>query len=140
MQGHLQTHKMSASFIILLSLLTALDALAIDIYVPAFPVIATSLQVSTSQIQQTLSIFLVGLAVGQGLYGPFLDRFGRRIPLLIGLIIFILGSLLAAVATSLELLLFARFLQAIGAASGLVTPRAIAIFVMSKMQLAIFLC
>lgn len=125
MQGHLQTHKMSTSFIILLSLLTALDALAIDIYVPAFPVLATSLQVSTSQIQQTLSIFLVGLAVGQGLYGPFLDRFGRRIPLLIGLIIFILGSLLAAVATSLELLLFARFLQAIGAASGLVTPRAI---------------
>jgi MFS transporter, DHA1 family, multidrug resistance protein len=120
-----QNPKIGFSLIVLLAMLTALDALAIDIYLPAFPEIAKSLSINLSEMQQTLSIFLIGLAVGQGIYGPLLERFGRKLPLLIGVVIFIIGSLMASFATSLELLLSARFLQALGAAAGLVTPRAI---------------
>ncbi|WP_422692686.1 multidrug effflux MFS transporter [Comamonas endophytica] len=114
-----------APFLFLLAMITALDAMAIDMYLPAFPSVARELGASAGQIQQTLSIFLVGLALGQGLYGPLLDRFGRRWPLLIGLSIFVLGSLIAALAPTVEWLLAARFLQALGAAAGLVAPRAI---------------
>nr|WP_312989067.1 multidrug effflux MFS transporter [Comamonas koreensis] len=113
------------SFIFLLAMITALDAMAIDMYLPAFPVVAQQLAVSPGQVQQTLSVFLVGLALGQALYGPLLDRFGRRMPLLIGLLVFVAGSAMAAMAGSLDWLLFARFLQALGAAAGLVAPRAI---------------
>lgn len=112
-------------FLFLLAMITALDAMAIDMYLPAFPAVAQELGVSAGKIQQTLSVFLVGLALGQGLYGPLLDRFGRRWPLLIGLGIFVLGSVMAALAPNVEWLLFARFLQALGAAAGLVAPRAI---------------
>lgn len=111
--------------IILLASLNALVAAAIDMYLPAFPAIGTDLQISAGQVQQTLTVFLVGLAVGQGMYGPLLDRYGRRNPLLIGVLLFTAGSALAALAHSFELLLVARFIQALGAAAGSVTPRAI---------------
>ncbi|WP_295558117.1 multidrug effflux MFS transporter [uncultured Stenotrophomonas sp.] len=113
------------SLIILLALLTALDAMAIDMYLPAMPEIARALAVEPGRIQQTLSIFLAGLAIGQALYGPLLDRFGRRVPLLVGLLLFVLGSIIAALSPSVEVLLLARLLQALGAAGGLVAPRAI---------------
>ena len=90
------------SFIFLLAMITALDAMAIDMYLPAFPAVAQQLAVSPGQVQQTLSVFLVGLALGQALYGPLLDRFGRRMPLLIGLLVFVAGSAMAAMASSLE--------------------------------------
>lgn len=125
MNPSLHKQKIGFSLIVLLAMLTALDALAIDIYLPAFPEIAKSLNVNLSEMQQTLSIFLIGLAIGQGIYGPLLERFGRRLPLLIGVLIFIIGSMIASFATSLALLLTARFLQALGAAAGLVTPRAV---------------
>ncbi|QLF93403.1 multidrug effflux MFS transporter [Pseudomonas sp. ABC1] len=111
--------------VILLAALTALDVMAIDMYLPSMPALAIDFGVEAGRIQQTFSVFLVGLAVGQGLYGPLLDRFGRRLPLLAGVCIFILGSWLAALAPSVEWLLGARFLQALGAAAGLVAPRAI---------------
>ena len=111
--------------IVLLALLTALDAMAIDMYLPGMPAIAQDFGVAPNRIQQTLAVFLAGLALGQGIYGPLLDRYGRRIPLLIGIGIFVLGSVLAALAPTVEWLIAARFLQALGAAAGLVTPRAI---------------
>ncbi|RUR54191.1 multidrug effflux MFS transporter [Vreelandella populi] len=122
------THRIQAigtGLLILLALITALDAMAIDMYLPGMPDIAEDLGVSAGQIQQTLAIFLIGLAVGQAIYGPLLDRFGRRWPLLIGLLVFIGGSILAALAHSFETLMAARFLQALGASAGLVAPRAI---------------
>ncbi len=94
-------------------------------YLPAFPTVATSLDITPGQVQQTLTIFLIGLGIGQGLYGPFLDRFGRRPPLLIGIALFTIGSLAAALSTSFEGLLLARFLQALGAAAGSVASRAV---------------
>lgn len=111
--------------IILLASLSALVAAAIDMYLPAFPTVASSLDISAGQVQQTLTIFLIGLGIGQGLYGPFLDRFGRRPPLLIGIALFTIGSLAAALSTSFEGLLLARFLQALGAAAGSVASRAV---------------
>ncbi|MCL7713839.1 multidrug effflux MFS transporter [Stenotrophomonas mori] len=117
--------SISAGLILLLALLTALDAMAIDMYLPAMPTIAGEFDAGAGRIQQTLSIFLAGLAIGQALYGPLLDRYGRRLPLLAGLVLFVLGSILAAMAGSIESLLAARLLQALGAAGGLVTPRAI---------------
>lgn len=94
-------------------------------YLPAFPTVATSLAISEGHVQQTLTVFLIGLGIGQGLYGPFLDRFGRRPPLLMGIALFTIGSLAAAMTTSFEGLLIARFLQALGAAAGSVASRAI---------------
>ena len=111
--------------IILLASLSALVAAAIDMYLPAFPTVATSLDITPGQVQQTLSVFLIGLGIGQGLYGPFLDRFGRKPPLLFGITLFTIGSLAAALTTSFEGLLVARFLQAVGAAAGSVASRAV---------------
>ena len=63
----------SLKLIVLLASLNALVAAAIDMYLPAFPVIGIDLNISAGQVQQTITIFLLGLAVGQGLYGPLLD-------------------------------------------------------------------
>lgn len=115
----------SISLLLLMALLTALDSMAIDMYLPGMPDIAEDLNVPFGRVQQTLAIFLGGLAIGQGIYGPLLDRFGRRMPLLIGILIFIAGSIMGAMAPTVEWLLVARFIQAIGASAGLVTPRAI---------------
>lgn len=120
-----RTAGISLGLIILLAALNALVAAAIDMYLPAFPAVAEALRIDANQVQQTLTVFLLGMALGQGFYGPLLDRFGRRKPLLIGIGLFCLGSLLAALTTSYELLLFGRFIQALGAAAGSVTPRAI---------------
>ncbi len=123
-QAHAK-NPLSLQLIILLASLSALVAAAIDMYLPAFPTVATSLDITAGQVQQTLTVFLIGLGIGQGLYGPLLDRFGRKPPLLIGIGLFILGSLFAALTTSFEGLLVARFLQALGAAAGSVASRAV---------------
>jgi len=110
---------------VLLGMLTALDAMAIDSYLPALPAIARDMDASVVEAQVTLSIFLIGLAAGQALWGPISDRFGRRGPILAGLAVYCLGSLGGMMAPSMELLIAARFLQAIGASAGLVLARAI---------------
>lgn len=117
---------LSPRFLIgLLGLLTLLDVLAIDLYLPAFNAIGHSLGGSPAAVQATLSVFIFGLAAGQLAYGPLMDRYGRRRPLLIGIGLFVLGSLLSAWAPSIEVLIAARLLQAMGAAAGVVAPRAI---------------
>lgn len=122
---NISTTRITTGLLVLLALLTALDAIAIDMYLPAMPAIAESFNVDAGRIQQTLAIFLAGLAIGQALYGPLLDSYGRRMPLMAGIGLFILGSAVAALSTSPEMLSAARFIQALGAAAGLVTPRAI---------------
>lgn len=111
--------------IVLLGLLTAVDAMAIDIYIPALPVIQAHFHADASGVQVTLAVFLIGIAAGQAFWGPLTDRFGRRGPLLIGLVAYIAGSLLSAVAPTLAMLILGRFIQAIGASAGLVIARAI---------------
>ena len=116
---------LSWQLIILLASLSAIIATAIDMYLPAFPAVGASFGITAGQVQQTLTVFLLGLGVGQGIYGPLLDRYGRRIPLLVGLTVFTVSSAFAAITSSFEGLLIARFCQAIGAAAGAVIPRTV---------------
>ncbi|MFV3092050.1 multidrug effflux MFS transporter [Pseudomonas sp. GW6] len=111
--------------IVLLGILTALDAIAIDMYLPAMPAMQQHFATSSGWVQASLAIFLIGLAIGQLVYGPIADRYGRRKPLLVGMVCFLLGSLLILVAGNIETVLLGRLLQAVGGAAALVIPRAI---------------
>lgn len=115
----------SRALIALLAGLTAMDAIAIDMFLPALPTLQADLQTTTGAVQQTLSVFLFGLAIGQLLCGPLLDRYGRRIPLLVGVALYIAGSVAAALSPGIGPLLIARFAQALGAAVAVAAPRAI---------------
>lgn len=117
--------KIRWSLVVLLAVLSAFDAMAIDMYLPAFPAMRADLRISDAAVQASLAVFLAGLALGQIAYGPLLDRFGRRAPVLAGTLLFIAGSALAAGADGLGALLAGRLLQALGAAAGVVAPRAI---------------
>lgn len=108
----------------MLAALVALGPLAIDAYLPAIPSMADDLNTSLHQIELTLSLFLLGFAAGQLFGGPFSDRYGRRLTILIGLSLFMLGSLLTAVGWRIELLWLGRLLQAFGGGMGVVNTMA----------------
>ncbi len=108
-----------------LGTLTALGALGIDMYLPAFPAIALSLDVSEGRVQYSLVSYFVALAVGQMAYGPLSDRYGRRFPLMIGLLLFSLASVGLALSHDINTLIAMRFVQGIGACAGMVIPRAV---------------
>lgn len=100
--------------ILLLGALNTITPFAIDFYLPAFPQIAKAMQSSVADVSLSLSSYFVGLAFGQIIYGPLLDRFGRRVPLCIGLMTFILASIGCAMTTSVHALIVLRFIQALG--------------------------
>lgn len=114
-----------ALLIFILGSLTTLGPLAIDLYLPAFPEIAEGFGISEEKVSLSLSSFFIGLAAGQLMYGPILERFGRKYPVYTGLAIFIIASLGCAMATSLPQLIIFRFFQAIGSCAGLVSARTI---------------
>jgi DHA1 family bicyclomycin/chloramphenicol resistance-like MFS transporter len=101
--------------VLILGALTALGPFSIDMYLPGFPAIARSFHTTTAQVSLSLSSFFIGLAAGQLLYGPLLDRFGRKNPLYIGLLLYIITSAGCYFSTSIEMLILLRFIQAIGA-------------------------
>lgn len=105
--------------------MTALGPLSIDMYLPSFPSIADAMGVERGAIERTLAVFLIGLALGQLAYGPLSDRFGRRPPLLAGLLIYILGSAGCALADRAGEFTLWRLLQAMGGAAGVVMARAV---------------
>jgi DHA1 family bicyclomycin/chloramphenicol resistance-like MFS transporter len=111
--------------VILLGSLTAMGPLAIDMYLSTLPAIGQSLRATPASTQATVSTFLAGMAIGQLVYGPWSDRVGRRAPIMLGVVIFIAASVACALATSVEQLLAARFIQALGACAGAVVSRAI---------------
>ncbi len=118
--------RINQSFlIILLGLLAALSTLTIAMYIPGFHKMASDFQVNESQIAFTLTSYFIGITIGQLVYGPIIDRYGRKTPLLISLILYILTSILCAVAGSLDMMIAVRFLQALGASSGMVSALAI---------------
>lgn len=111
--------------IAMLGALSAFGPLTTDMYLPAMPVMAVDLHTGTVEIQLTLITFVAVFALSQLVYGSVSDAVGRRIPLLVGLAIFVIGSTCCAVATSVEWLVAARVLQAAGAAASTVLSRAI---------------
>jgi DHA1 family bicyclomycin/chloramphenicol resistance-like MFS transporter len=105
--------------------LSAFGPLAIDFYLPAFPAMALAFGTDEKHVQLTLAAYFLGLSIGQLAYGPVADRFGRRMPLLIGVGLFTAASLACAYAPSLEWLIGARFIQALGGCAGMVISRAV---------------
>jgi MFS transporter, DHA1 family, multidrug resistance protein len=110
--------------ILILGLLSAIGPFSIDTYMSGFPSMAADLGVTVGEVSYTLASFFIGISVGQMIYGPLLDRFGRKIPLTVGLVIYFLASAGCAIANSLDMLIFLRFLQALGGCVGMVAPRA----------------
>ncbi|MCU1763887.1 multidrug effflux MFS transporter [Pseudomonas sp. 14P_8.1_Bac3] len=111
--------------VLILGALSAFGPLAIDFYLPAFPAIALTFGTDEQHVQLTLAAYFLGLSIGQLMYGPVADRFGRRVPLLTGVGLFTVASLACAYAPNLEWLLGARFVQALGGCAGMVISRAI---------------
>ncbi len=120
-----QQRKPPAGLVLLLGLLTAIGPLSIDMYLPGLPEIARTLHADAGSAARTVAIFFFGMAIGQLAYGPLSDRKGRRAPLLGGLVLFLIGTIGCALAPSIDVLMVARLVQAIGACSGLVIARAI---------------
>lgn len=110
---------------LLLTLVVAMTPLAIDMYLPAMPAIATDLNVSLATIQRSLSTFLIGFACGQLLHGPLSDAIGRRPVILTGLALFVVASGAAALASDASHFLHWRIVQAFGGAAGAVVTNAI---------------
>jgi DHA1 family bicyclomycin/chloramphenicol resistance-like MFS transporter len=108
------SHRNHARIIFLLGLLSVVTPFAIDMYLPAFSQVASDLGTKTSVIALSLSSYFIGFAFGQILYGPLLDRFGRKRPLYIGLALYIVASAGCALAQSVDALIVLRFVQAIG--------------------------
>lgn len=96
-------------------LIACLTGVATDIYAPSLAAIASVMHVPVGQAQFSLTIFMIGLALSQLIYGPISEGIGRRIPLIIGLLIFIGGSLVSILATRIEFLVFGRLVQGFGA-------------------------
>ncbi len=107
-----------------LALVAALGPFALNILVPSLPRIAEEFGVAYPAVQLALSLFLVGLAVSQLVYGPLSDRFGRRPLLLCGLMLFVAGSLIGLAAADVTILIIGRVVQAVGGCAGLVLARA----------------
>jgi DHA1 family bicyclomycin/chloramphenicol resistance-like MFS transporter len=116
---------MRLPLLLILGALSAFGPLAIDFYLPAFPVMARDFATDVEHVQLSLAAYFVGLALGQLAYGPLADRYGRRWPLLIGVTLFTLGSLACSFAPTLDWLIGARFVQALGGCAGMVITRAV---------------
>ena len=109
------------SLVLVLGSLTALGPFSIDMYLPGFTGIAQDLNTSVSNVSLTLSSYFIGISAGQLLYGPLLDKFGRKKPLYIGLLVYILASLACYFVTSIDYFIGLRFIQAVGSCAASVT-------------------
>ncbi|KRD10506.1 multidrug transporter [Flavobacterium sp. Root901] len=114
------TTKKYIQLILILGSLTALGPFSIDMYLPGFSGIAKDLNTSVAKVSMSLSSYFIGISAGQLLYGPLLDRFGRKKPLFIGLMVYILASLGCVYVADIDSFIFLRFIQAIGSCAATV--------------------
>lgn len=116
--GDALTRGSRVLYIVALGLLVGLGPFTIDLYLPAFPVVADELRASEAAIQLTLTATMVGFGVGQLVIGPWSDTVGRKLPLILATAIHVVASLGVALAPTIEWVLVARVFQGIGAAGG----------------------
>jgi len=114
------TTKKYIQLILILGSLTALGPFSIDMYLPGFSGIAKDLHTTVAKVSMSLSSYFIGISAGQLLYGPLLDRFGRKKPLFIGLLVYILASLGCVYVVDIDSFIFLRFIQAIGSCAATV--------------------
>jgi MFS transporter, DHA1 family, multidrug resistance protein len=110
--------------VILLGALTAFAPLSLDLYLPSLPTIGRSLGAGSAGTQATVASFILGMAVGQLFYGPASDRLGRKPAVLAGVLIYVVASAVCALSDSIEVLIAARFVEALGGCAGAVVARA----------------
>lgn len=115
------TKQKNLSLILILGCLTAIGPFSIDMYLPGFSAIAKDLNTTVNNVSLSLSSYFIGISAGQLLYGPLLDRFGRKKPLYIGLLVYILASLCCAFVTDIDTFIALRFIQAVGSCGASVT-------------------
>jgi DHA1 family bicyclomycin/chloramphenicol resistance-like MFS transporter len=108
-----------ARFALVLGALSAAGPMAIDMYLPALPMIAHDLHATQGQAELSMTTFFLGLMLGQPFYGPLSDRFGRKPPLLGGMMLFVLASVACSLATGPQVLIAGRFLQGLGSGSAI---------------------
>lgn len=113
------------SLVVLLGAMTAFASMSIDMYLPSLPSMVRELHATPEAGQATLAAFLLGIAFGQLFYGPASDRFGRRAPAILGISVYIVASLVCAVAPDIRILVAARLLQALGGCASIVVSRAV---------------
>jgi len=118
------TQQRYITLILILGSLTALGPFSIDMYLPGFKEIALDLDTTVNKVSLSLSSYFIGISAGQLLYGPLLDRFGRKNPLYIGLAVYILASLGCALSTNVDIFIGLRFVQAIGSCAATVAAMA----------------
>jgi DHA1 family bicyclomycin/chloramphenicol resistance-like MFS transporter len=128
--------KTMTRFALVLGALSAAGPLAIDMYLPALPSIARDLHASQGHAEMSLMSFFLGLTLGQPIYGPLSDRFGRRRPILCGLALYIAASIACSLATTVDVLIVGRGLQGLGAGAGLAIGAAIVRDIYSGSQAA----
>lgn len=111
--------------ILTLGLLSAIGPFSIDMYLPSFKDIAVSMDTSISRVTLSLSSYFIGVSLGQLIYGPLLDRYGRKIPLYVGMFLYLGTSIYCTFITDVDSLIIARFFQALGGCAGMVSARAL---------------
>ena len=115
----------NAGLIALLAAVTATGPLAMQIFLPALPAVQRDFETTAAVVQLTLSLSLLAIAIATLAYGPLSDRYGRRPVLLVGLGLFLFGTLVCVLASGIEVLIFGRIVQAAGGAAGMVLARAV---------------
>lgn len=126
MQGRgVRDKKREQLILLVLGTLIALGPFSIDMYLPGFEGIANEFGITKAQVGFSLTSYFIGIALGQLAYGPLMDRYGRKRPLLIGLVIYIIAAISCFYSPNLSWLIISRFFLAIGASAGMVASKAV---------------
>ena len=123
-KGSGSEHRQGLSVLLILSALMAFASISTDLYLPALPIIGSALHARSGAVELTISTYLIGFSLGQLWWGPIGDRRGRRLPVAIGLVLFIIGSAGCAQSDSVASLIVWRIVQAVGASASVVLARA----------------